>query len=112
MKFLNTTKIRTKGYQVPDGAVTSGFVVSAKPGFSIKGRHKFNLRRKGDRLYAEYCKTCSAARRIIRVGGENVDYVAEALSAQTGWPVEGFDRNAARREFEDLLISMYRKQSR
>ena len=84
------------------------FVVNARPGFNISGKHKFNLITDGHTVWPEYCKTCSAARRFLRIDGENVDYVQRALNMQPKWWLQGFDKQRAINAFSARLIIEYR----
>jgi hypothetical protein len=86
-----------------DGGLVGVLVVKFKD-----GRHKFKFFRRGDRVVVEYCKVCSMARRILRIGGEDVDYVDKALRDwKGGWPVKGFNLAHAKKAFESHLRKVY-----
>ncbi len=91
-----------------EGQKISSFVVNAREGFNISGKHKFNLVRRGNKVLAEYCKTCSAARRILRIKGADVDYVKKTLNKHKGWPVDSFNTTQAKKEFSFALIQTYK----
>ena len=93
-----------------EGAHISTLVVRASSDFTISGVHKFNFFKRSGRIIPEYCKTCSAARRLLKIDGESVDYVELTLRHfEKGWDCIGYDNKSAQNELSEYLKNSYKQ---